>query len=110
MENFHLFKYNSSIFTWLFKIAQNIVKNEYRTKSRTKEMLHEVIDFQSQSISLDIARDVDIRLDISAALARLNELDQQIISLRFSSIALYWKYPKSSGCLKAQLRTDSIVP
>ncbi|PYY25900.1 RNA polymerase sigma factor [Paenibacillus illinoisensis] len=46
-------------------------------------MVHEVIDFQSQSISLDIARDVDIRLDISAALARLNELDQQIISLRF---------------------------
>lgn len=83
MENFHLFKYNSSIFTWLFKIAQNIVKNEYRTKSRNKEMLHEVIDFQSQSISLDIARNVDIRLDISTALARLNELDQQIISLRF---------------------------
>ncbi|MBP1994348.1 RNA polymerase sigma factor [Paenibacillus eucommiae] len=83
MENFHLFKCNSSIFTWLFKIAQNIVKNEYRTRSRNKEMVHEVIDFQSQSISLDIARDVDIRLDISAALARLNELDQQIISLRF---------------------------
>lgn len=83
MENFHLFKCNSSIFTWLFKIAQNIVKNEYPTKSRNKEMVYEVIDFQSQSISLDIARDVDIRLDISAALARLNELDQQIISLRF---------------------------
>lgn len=83
MEKFHLFKCNSSIFTWLFKIAQNIVKNEYRTRSRNKEMVHEVIDFQSQSISLDIARDVDIRLDISAALARLNELDQQIISLRF---------------------------
>ena len=57
--------------------------SSYRTRSRNKEMVHEVIDFQSQSISHDIARDVDIRLDISAALARLNELDQQIISLRF---------------------------
>ncbi|WP_422659961.1 RNA polymerase sigma factor [Paenibacillus sp. EC2-1] len=83
MENFHLFKHNSSIFTWLFKIAQNIVKNEYRKTSRNKEIVHEVIDFQSQSISLDIVKDVDIRLDISAALAQLNELDQQIISLRF---------------------------
>jgi len=83
MENYHLFKNNSRIFTWLFKIAQNIVKNEYRTRSRNKEIVHEVIDFQSQSISLDVAKNVDIRLDISAALAQLNELDQQIISLRF---------------------------
>ncbi|WP_274366235.1 RNA polymerase sigma factor [Paenibacillus thermotolerans] len=83
MENFRLFKHNSSIFTWLFKIAQNIVKNEYRTRSRNKEIVHEVIDFQSQSISLDTAKDVDIRIDISAALAQLSELDQQIISLRF---------------------------
>ncbi len=83
MENFHLFKRNSSIFTWLFTIAQNIVKNEYRTRSRNKETVHEAIDFQSQSISLDMARDVEIRLDIGAALARLNELDQQILSLRF---------------------------
>lgn len=83
MENFRLFKHNSSILTWLFKIAQNIVKNEYRTRSRNKEIVLDVIDSQSQSVSLDIARNVDIRIDISAALARLNEIDQQIISLRF---------------------------
>ncbi|WP_127529322.1 RNA polymerase sigma factor [Paenibacillus kobensis] len=83
MENFRLFNHNSSLFTWIFKIAQNIVKNEYRTRSRNKEIVHEDIDFQSQSISLDIARSIDIRIDITAALAQLNELDQQIISLRF---------------------------
>ncbi|WP_314587037.1 sigma-70 family RNA polymerase sigma factor [Paenibacillus terrigena] len=83
MENFHLFKGNASLFTWIFKIAQNIVKNEYRTRSRKKEITHEVNDYASQSISLDMAKDVDIRIDISAALAKLNELDQQIISLRF---------------------------
>lgn len=83
MENFHLFKHKSSLFTWIFKIAQNIVKNEYRAKSRNKEIAQEVFDFESQSISIDIAKDVDIRIDISAALAKLNEIDQQIISLRF---------------------------
>jgi len=83
MENFHLFKRNASLFTWIFKIAQNIVKNEYRSRSRNKEIAHEIIDFESQSISLDMAKDVDIRIDISAALSKLNELDQQIISLRF---------------------------
>lgn len=83
MENFHLFKHNSSLFTWIFKIAQNIVKNEYRTKSRNKETVLEDSDFESHSISLDIADHVDIRIDISAALAKLNDLDQQIISLRY---------------------------
>jgi len=83
MENIHLFKRNSSLFTWIFKIAQNIVKNEYRAKSRNKEIAQEAIDFESQSVSLDIAKNVDIRIDISAALAKLNDLDQQIISLRF---------------------------
>ncbi|WP_342410595.1 sigma factor [Paenibacillus sp. FSL R10-2778] len=30
LEKIHTFKGNSSLFTWIFKIAQNIVKNEYR--------------------------------------------------------------------------------
>jgi RNA polymerase sigma-70 factor, ECF subfamily len=29
MEKIQTFKGNSSLFTWIFKIAQNIVKNEY---------------------------------------------------------------------------------
>jgi RNA polymerase sigma-70 factor (ECF subfamily) len=83
MENIHTFKGNSSLFTWIFKIAQNTVKNEYRSCSRNKETPFDFTDFESQSISLDFAKYVDIRIDIGSSLKKLNELDQQIISLRF---------------------------
>jgi RNA polymerase sigma-70 factor (ECF subfamily) len=83
IENIHTFKENASLFTWIFKIAQNTVKNEFRSSSRKKEIPYDFIDYESQSISLDFAKNVEIRIDISSALKKLNELDQQIISLRF---------------------------
>lgn len=83
MENIQTFKENSSLFTWMFKIAQNLVRNEYRSLSRKKEIPYDFTDYESQSISLDFAKYVEIRLDIRSALQKLNELDQQIISLRF---------------------------
>lgn len=83
MENLDKFNGNSSLFTWIFKIAQNTVKNEYRSISRKQEMPYDFTSYESQSVSLDFAGYVDIRIDISAALNRLSELDQQIISLRF---------------------------
>ncbi|MBP1994552.1 RNA polymerase sigma factor [Paenibacillus eucommiae] len=83
MEHIHTFKENSSLFTWIFKIAQNTVKNEWRSLARKKEIPYDFTDYESQSISLDFAKYVEIRIDISSALQKLNELDQQIIALRF---------------------------
>ncbi|MGM0882983.1 MAG: RNA polymerase sigma factor [Bacillota bacterium] len=83
MENLHTFKENSNLFTWIFKIAQNTVKNEFRSLSRKREIPYDFTDYESQSVSLDFAKYVEIRIDISSALKQLNELDQQIISLRF---------------------------
>lgn len=83
MEDLHTFKENSSLFTWIFKIAQNTVKNEFRSLARKKEIPYDFTDYKSQSVSLDFAKYVEIRIDISSALKQLNELDQQIISLRF---------------------------
>ncbi|MGG3281539.1 RNA polymerase sigma factor [Paenibacillus solani] len=83
MKNLDTFNRNSSLFTWIFKIAQNTVKNEYRSISRKHETPYDFTSYESQSISLDFARYVDIRIDIGAALKQLSELDQQIISLRF---------------------------
>lgn len=83
IENLHTFKDNSSLFTWVFKIAQNTVKNEFRSLSRKKEIPYDFTSYESQSISVDYAKYVEIRLDIGSALKKLNELDQQIISLRY---------------------------
>lgn len=83
VENFHSFKGSSNLFTWIFKIAQNTVKNEYRRLSRKKESTFDFTDYESQSISLEFTKYVDFRIDIGAALKKLDELDQEIIALRF---------------------------
>lgn len=83
VENIHTFKDHSNLFTWIFKIAQNTVKNEYRSLSRSKEITYDFAGYESQSISLDFAKHIEIRIDIRSALKKLNEIDQQIISLRF---------------------------
>lgn len=68
IENLHTFKDNSSLFTWVFKIAQNTVKNEFRSLSRKKEIPYDFTSYESQSISVDYAKYVEIRLDIGSAL------------------------------------------
>ncbi|KGP80644.1 MULTISPECIES: RNA polymerase sigma factor [unclassified Paenibacillus] len=83
VENIHSFKGSSNLFTWIFKIAQNTVKNEYRRLSRQKESPYDFTDYESQSISLEFTKHVDIRIDIGSALKKLDEIDQEIIALRF---------------------------
>ncbi|WP_108995355.1 RNA polymerase sigma factor [Paenibacillus agaridevorans] len=83
MERRHTFKGNSSLFTWIFKIAQNVIKNEYRSSSRNKEQSVDMETCAGHLIGLDYARHVDIRIDIGSALEKLDERDRHMISLRF---------------------------
>lgn len=83
MGNIHSFHQQSSLFTWIFKIAQNTLKNEFRRKSRTPESSSDLTDYESRLISLDFTKHVEIRFDISSALKKLDTLDNQIITLRF---------------------------
>ncbi|UVI29002.1 RNA polymerase sigma factor [Paenibacillus spongiae] len=83
MENLHTFRRDSSVFTWLYTIAHNTLKNEYRRRSRSQESLYDGIDWSSRFVSLDFEQNLEIRIDISAALKKLSMLDQQIITLRF---------------------------
>lgn len=71
VENIQSFKGSSNLFTWIFKIAQNTVKNEYRRLSRKKESPFDFTDYESQSISLEFTKFVDFRIDIGAALKEL---------------------------------------
>ncbi|GGH51559.1 hypothetical protein GCM10008014_17390 [Paenibacillus silvae] len=82
-SNMHHFKGNAHIFTWVFKIAQNTLKNEYRRLARQHETPLDFTQLESQSISLEFTKYVDFRIDIGAALKKLGEKDQEIIALRF---------------------------
>jgi len=83
LRHIDAFKHESSLFTWLFKIAQNTLKNEFRSMSRRVENCSSLTDHESRLISLDFTKYVEIRLDISNACKKLSPLDQQIIFLRF---------------------------
>lgn len=82
-RNIHSFNQDSSLFTWIFTIAQNTLKNEYRRISRTFESTSDLMGYESHLISLDFTKHVEIQFDISSALKKLNALDNQIIMLRF---------------------------
>ncbi|WP_337033886.1 sigma-70 family RNA polymerase sigma factor [Paenibacillus illinoisensis] len=82
-ENLHRFQGKSNLFTWIFKIAQNTLKNEYRRLSRKKESPFDFTGYESQSIPLEFTKYVDFRIDIGDALKKLDEKDQEIIALRF---------------------------
>ncbi|NMO98051.1 RNA polymerase sigma factor [Paenibacillus lemnae] len=82
-EHIHSFKGNANLFTWIFKIAQNTVKNEYRRLSRKQEFPYDFTEYESQSISLEFTKYADFRIDIGTALKDLAEIDQEIIALRF---------------------------
>lgn len=83
LRNIHSFNQESSLFTWIFKIAQNTLKNEYRRISRTLKSTSDLTGYESHLISLDFTKHVEIQFDISSALKKLSALDNQIIMLRF---------------------------
>lgn len=82
-ENLHRFQGKSNLFTWIFKIAQNTLKNEYRRLSRKKESPFDFTGYESLSIPLEFTKYVDFRIDIGVALKKLDEKDHEIIALRF---------------------------
>jgi RNA polymerase sigma factor (sigma-70 family) len=84
MVNLHTFREQSSLFTWIFKIAQNTLKNEYRKQARQNESVYYALDLDSQFISVDFTKNVEVRIDIQTALRPLNKLDQQIVALLFT--------------------------
>lgn len=83
LNHLHLFKGESSLFTWIFKIAQNTLKNEYRRKSRSNESYSDLTYLDTHSVPIDFTKHVEIRIDISSALQKIKKLDQHIVLLRF---------------------------
>lgn len=81
-ENYHAFNSESTLFTWLFNIANNNLKNEYRRKYRNHKSIVEIEQYHT-FVSFEFTENVELRIDISMALTCLNELDREIISLYY---------------------------
>lgn len=83
LESKDTYKGHALPFTWLFAIAQNTLKNEYRTLSRrAKQVSSDEMD-HPRFLAIDFTKHIEIRLDLGTALKQLGSLDQTIIALRF---------------------------
>lgn len=83
LENIHAFRDHASPFTWLWRIASNTLKNEYRSKSRRREEYADLGRLDSRFVSCEFANNVEIRVDVGSAMRKLNETDREILTLHY---------------------------
>lgn len=82
-EHYDTFRGESSLFTWLTRIANNTLKNEYRRRERMKETAAPLERLDNRFIAAEFTKNVEIRVDISQALASLSDIDREIIALHY---------------------------
>ncbi|MCC2684775.1 MAG: polymerase, sigma-24 subunit, subfamily [Paenibacillaceae bacterium] len=83
LENIQCFHGHASPFTWLWRIANNTLKNEYRSKSRKREEYVDLDRYESRFVSCEFANNVEIRVDVALAVRQLNEIDREILMLHY---------------------------
>jgi len=81
LEHKNTFRNQSSVFTWLYRITMNTIIDELRRGENRK--LNEIKVQEALLVSRDFTSNVEMRIDLSRALNRFNELDREIITLRF---------------------------
>ena len=74
------FDQRSSFRTWVFAIARNVVLNEIRSRARTPAPAEAV---ETAADAAGHEPEVDTRLDVDAALARLSAARREVIVLRY---------------------------
>ncbi|WP_158560815.1 RNA polymerase sigma factor [Paenibacillus contaminans] len=83
MENWHTFRGDSSVFTWLSNIANNTLKNEFRKRYRNQEVSIDMLDMENRFITIEFTKNVELRIDVTMGLLKLSQLDREIISLHY---------------------------
>lgn len=77
------FQNNSSLYTWLYSIASNIMMNEARRAYHTKELpLDQETNF-SRFLTTDFTKEVDFKIDLGTSFNKLDQLDREILTLRY---------------------------
>jgi RNA polymerase sigma-70 factor (ECF subfamily) len=83
MENLHVFRGESTLFTWLSNIAGNLLKNEYRKRHRSLETTVDLLEKTRRFITVEFTANVELRLDVTQALSKLKQIDREILSLHY---------------------------
>ncbi|WP_246132354.1 extracellular solute-binding protein [Paenibacillus hemerocallicola] len=77
------FQNKSSLYTWLYAIASNIMMNEAKRAYRTKELPVGQETSISRFITTDFTKEVDFKIDLGTSFNKLDPIDQEILTLRY---------------------------
>jgi RNA polymerase sigma-70 factor (ECF subfamily) len=103
-QNLPKFKYNSKLYSWLYRIAVNESLNFI--KSESKKYATDIDDYQMQSLKSDTYYDGDdILLALESALLKLPPKQQEVFHLKYFNDMTYEQMSEllgtSVGALKA---------
>lgn len=102
VENLHNFRAGSNVFTWIFKIAQNTLKNEYRRLSRKKK-LHSILRLSNHNRSpLNLRNMLIFGLILEPRLKHVMSSTKKSLHYAFLWTARCLKSPRSLACVKAR--------
>ncbi|TMV44380.1 extracellular solute-binding protein [Paenibacillus mesophilus] len=82
-QSLNSFQNKSSLYTWLYSIASNTMMKEARRAYRTKELLVGQETNFSRFITTDFTKEVDFKIDLGTSLNKLDQIDQEILTLRY---------------------------
>jgi RNA polymerase sigma-70 factor (ECF subfamily) len=77
------FQNKSSLYTWLYSIASNTMKNEARRAYLAKELPIGQKTSLSRFITTDFTKEVDFKIDLGTTLQKLDQIDREILTLRY---------------------------
>ncbi|WP_147433393.1 extracellular solute-binding protein [Paenibacillus ginsengarvi] len=82
-QSLNSFQNKSSLYTWLYSIASNLMINDAKRAYRTKEMPVGQETTFSRFITTDFTKEVDFKIDLGTSFNKLDLLDQEILTLRY---------------------------
>ncbi|CAG7622785.1 hypothetical protein PAESOLCIP111_02444 [Paenibacillus solanacearum] len=82
-QSLNSFQNKSSVYTWLYSIASNTIMNEARKAYHAKELPSGQETNFSRFITTDFTKEVDFKIDLGTSLNKLDQIDQEILTLRY---------------------------
>ena len=82
-QSLNSFQNKSSLYTWLYSIASNIMVNEASRAYRAKEVPVGQETRFSRFITTDFTKEVDFKIDLGTSFNKLDRIDQEILTLRY---------------------------
>lgn len=108
IENKHRFKDNKKFSTWIYTIAHNMCKNEYRRINNVKEQplskFHETLSISDAPIEEKVEKE-ELNGLIKQALITLDPIQREIIIMRFQEGMSIREISQIVGCAEGTVKS-----